>query len=75
MVGCKARGRRGTRFGLALPDGSSVRAELKSNELRIGTERIMLLSKKTQATLGLLQDTRGGTCFLKQHGQYAPNTQ
>ena len=30
-------------FGLALPDGSSVRADLKSNELTIGTERIMLL--------------------------------
>ena len=38
----RAAGRRSFPFGLALPDGSSVRAELKSNALSIGTERIML---------------------------------
>ena len=58
--GCRATGRRSIPFGLALPDGSSVRAELKLNELTIGTERIMLLSIKAQATLGLVKDTRGG---------------
>ena len=70
--GCRATGRRSIPFGLALPDGSSVRAELKSNELSIGTERIMLLSINAQATLGLVKDTRAGTCFLKDYGQYAP---
>ena len=43
-----------------------------SNELSIGTERIMLLSIKAQATLGVVKDTRAGTCFLKDYGQYAP---
>ena len=43
-----------------------------SNELSIGTERIMLLSIKAQATLGLVKDTRAGTCFLKDYGQFAP---
>ena len=61
---CRATGRRSITFGLALPDGSSVRAELKSNELNIGTERILLLSIQAQATLGLVKDTRAGTCFL-----------
>ena len=70
--GCRATGRRRIPFGLALPDGSSVRAELKSNELCIGKQRIMLLSIKAQATLGLVKDTRAGTCFLKDYGQYAP---
>ena len=70
--GCRATGRRSIPFGLALPDGSSVRAELKSNELSIGTERIMLLSSNAQATLDLVKDTRAGTCFLKDYGQYAP---
>ena len=70
--GCRATGRRSIPFGLALPDGSSVRAVLMSNELSIGTERIMLLSIKAQATLGLVNDTRAGTCFLKDYGQYAP---
>ena len=32
----------------------------------------MLLSIKAQATLGLVKDTRAGTCFLKDYGQYAP---
>ena len=68
---CRATGRRSIPFGLALPDGSSVRAVLMSNELSIGTERIMLLSIKAQATLGLVKDTRAGTCFLKDYGQYA----
>ena len=58
-------------FGLALPDGSSVRAVLMSNELSIGTERIVLLSIKAQATLGCVKDTRAGTCFLKDYGQFA----
>ena len=62
--GCRATGRRSIPFGLALPDCSSVRAVLMSNELNIGTERIMLLSIKAQATLGLVKDTRAGTCFL-----------
>ena len=70
--GCRATGRRSIPFGLALPDGSSVRAVLMSNELSIGTERIMLLSIKAQATLGLVKDTRAGTCFLKDYGQFAP---
>ena len=70
--GCRATGRRSIPFGLALPDGSSVRAELKSNELSIGTQRIMLLSIKAQATLGVVKDTRAGTCFLKDYGQYVP---
>ena len=61
--GCRATGRRSIPFGSALPDGSS---------LSIGTERIMLLSIKAQATLGLVKDTRAGTCFLKDYGQYAP---
>ena len=47
---------------------SSVRAALKSNELSIGTERIMLLSIKAQA---IAKDTRVGTCFLKDCRQYA----
>ena len=63
--GCRATRSRSIPFGLALPDGSSVRAELKSNELGIGTERIMLLSIKAQATLGLVKNSRAGTCFLK----------
>ena len=70
--GCRATGRRSIPFGSALPDGSSVRAVLMSNELNIGTERIMLLSIKAQATLGLVKDTRAGTCFLKDYGQFAP---
>ena len=70
--GCRATGRRSIPFGLALPDGSSVRAVLMSNELSIGTERIMLLSIKAQATLGLVKDTRAGTCFLKDYGPFAP---
>ena len=45
---------------------------LMSNELSIGTERIMLLSIKAQATLGLVKDARAGTCFLKDYGQFAP---
>ena len=32
----------------------------------------MPLSIKAQATLGLVKDTRAGTCFLKDYGQYAP---
>ena len=36
--GCRATGRRSIPFGLALPDGSSVRAVLMSNEVSIGTE-------------------------------------
>ena len=32
----------------------------------------MLLSIKAQATLGLVKDTRAGTCFLKDYGQFAP---
>ena len=43
-----------------------------SNELSIGTERIMLLSIKAQATLGLVKNTRAGTCFLKDYRQFAP---
>ena len=70
--GCRATGRRSIPFGLALPDCSSVRAVLMSNDLSIGTERIMLLSIKAQATLGLVKDTRADTCFLKDYGQYAP---
>ena len=31
----------------------------------------MLLSIKAQATLGLVKDTRAGTCFLKDYGQFA----
>ena len=31
-----------------------------------------MLSIKAQATLGLVKDTRAGTCFLKDYGQYAP---
>ena len=53
--GCRATGRRSIPFGLALRDGSSVRAVLMSNELSIGTERIMLLNIKAQATLGLVK--------------------
>ena len=45
------RPRRGILFGLARPDVSFVRADLKSNELSIGTERVMLLSIKAHATL------------------------
>ena len=70
--GCRATGRRSIPFGLALPEGSSVRAVLMSNEPSIGTERIMLLSIKARATLGLVKDTRSGTCFLKDYGQFAP---
>ena len=51
---------------------SSVRAELKSEELSIGTERMLLLSIKAHATLGLVKDTRAGTSVLKDSGQYAP---
>ena len=72
--GCSSTGRRGIPLGLALPDGSSVRAELMSSELSKSDERILLLSIKVQATPGIVKDARDGSCYLKDNGQYIPST-
>ena len=44
---CRATGRRSIPFGLALPDGSSVRAVLMSNELSIGTDQAQITGLST----------------------------
>ena len=62
--GCRATGRRSIPFGLALPDGSSVRAVLMSNE-----ERIMLLSHQSTSDFGFGQGHESWHMFF---GQFAP---
>ena len=68
-------GRRQIPFGLKLPDGKVIRGVLWSNELDHHpdrNDRILLLSLKAQATLGLVKDVRQGNCVLKDYGQSIP---
>ena len=43
-----------------------------SNEWSVGTEQMLLLSIKVQATLGRVKDARARGYFLEDYGQYAP---
>ena len=60
-------------FGLRLGGSTkAVHAELWSNELEQGSDRILLLSLKAQGTLGLCKNVRRGTCYLEDYDQYVP---
>ena len=65
---CTTLGRRSIPFSLKLgKSGTAVKAELMSNKLSKGAERLWLLSLKAQATLGICKDVRDGSCYMKDY--------
>ena len=68
IANARTVGRRSFPLGVELKGrNEGIKAEQMSNQLEEGPERLLFLSVKSQATLGLTKDMRAGICYVEDY--------